>query len=246
MAGTDFGFGPKATFCPSIDPSNPSKRVPINPALRFDPRSRDEVDLDLSAETPFDTTITLNYASRTKDKKRRRDYSDTEEPDTSAVIPDTTGNKEIGHFGPWEHYKQLRGRMEALQQENVLLKSWIDPDSIHQGQPFFQVVYRFEGRGGIYFKPPSWKRVHTEEGNIYTLNGNALSMKENEFLQRSSNLAFVVFKTYSPQTVDHPEDLGSQNGKAPPLPDPDSESLLFASSEMRRAVLNFLGQQEGF
>ena len=142
-------------------------------------------------------------------------------------------------------YKRLMDRMEALQQENALLRTWIDPDAIHQGQPFFQVVHRFVKDDNIFFKPPVWRRELSAEGTKYKIQGNALAMKEKEFLRRSNNLAFVVFKTYSSKEVDDPETADSED-KTPPPPEPLSESILFASGEMRRAISNYLYQQEGF
>jgi hypothetical protein len=156
-----------------------------------------------------------------------------------AIDDDTKNNDEQVPTGSMGHYRLLMDHIQALEQENILLKSWIDPDSIHRGRPFFQVVYRFKGDDRIFFKPPSWTREHPVEGNRYTLKGGSLSMKENEYLKRSSNLAFVVFQSYAVETVD-------DRTETPPLPDPEAETVLFASDEMRRAVQNYLSKQPDF
>ncbi|GFF67545.1 hypothetical protein IFM47457_01756 [Aspergillus lentulus] len=154
-------------------------------------------------------------------------------------FPSARNNEEEVPTGSMGHYQLLTNRIQALEQENIILKSWIDPDSIHRGRPFFQIVYRFKGDDKIFFKPPSWMREHSVEGNRYTLKGGSLSMKETEYLKRSSNLAFVIFQSYTVVTLD-------DRTETPILPGPEAETVLFASDEMRRAVQNYLSKQPDF
>jgi hypothetical protein len=52
------------------------------------------------------------------------------------------------------HCGELIDRIKALEEENAILKSWIDPDMIHQGRPFCQVVHRFKSEDKIFSRPP--------------------------------------------------------------------------------------------
>ncbi|GKZ25936.1 hypothetical protein AbraIFM66951_002454 [Aspergillus brasiliensis] len=159
------------------------------------------------------------------------------------VVPRELERTETGHIEFNSHYKQLLDRVRALEQENALLKSWIDPDSAHGGRPFCQIVYRFKRDDRVFFKPPVWFR---DDGNRYSLRGSSLAMKSAHFLQQSSNLAFVIYKTYNYETVDGPAKVTGKEPELPPLPEPDTEAVLFASKEMRSAMQAFLESQPNF
>jgi hypothetical protein len=156
---------------------------------------------------------------------------------------DTIKRTETGHLEFNSHYKQLLDRVRALEQENALLKSWIDPDSAHGGRPFCQIVHRFNWDDRVFFKPPVWFR---EDGNRYSLRGSSLAMKSAHFLQQSSNLAFAIYKTYNPETADAPAKVTGKEPELPPLPKPDTEAVLFASEEMRSAMQAYLESQPNF
>ncbi|KAL2837239.1 P-loop containing nucleoside triphosphate hydrolase protein [Aspergillus pseudoustus] len=140
-------------------------------------------------------------------------------------------------------HRDLLDRVRDLERENALLKSWIDPDSAHGGRPFSQVVYRFKWDDRVFFKPPVWFR---EDGTRYSLRGSSLAMKSAHFLQQSSNLAFVIYKTYNPETADAPAKVTGKEPELPPLPKPDTEAVLFASKEMRSAMQAYLESQPNF
>ncbi|RAL14096.1 ATP-binding protein [Aspergillus homomorphus CBS 101889] len=150
------------------------------------------------------------------------------------------GNEEDVKF---PDYRQLIEYIDALEQENALLKSWIDPDSVHEGRPFFQIVHRIKKDDSVFFKPPIWIR---RDANRYSLAGSSFSMKESTYLQQSSNLAFVVYKTYAPQTVDYPVEGDGNCFEPLPLPQPEAEAVFFASKEMRSAVKTHLDKQADF
>jgi hypothetical protein len=158
----------------------------------------------------------------------------------------TDNNKESGRDESLAQYRKLMDRIDALEQENVLLKNWIDPKWNHRGRPFFQVVHRIEGDDRIFFNPPSWRRESLLAGIKYTLKGSSLSMRRKEYLERSGNLTFAVFKSYAAETLDGPAPAESRDFETPSLPNPKAETVLFASDEMRRAIQNYLSKHPNF
>ncbi|PYI09863.1 P-loop containing nucleoside triphosphate hydrolase protein [Aspergillus sclerotiicarbonarius CBS 121057] len=154
--------------------------------------------------------------------------------------------EEVGQSAPLVQDQQLMDHIAALEEENSLLKSWIDPECIHEGQHFSQVVYRLKRDNMVFFRPPSWSREDSSEGTRYILRGNSLSMSAEEYLKDRRNLAFVVFESYESMTVDRPKVAQNQKADAPPLPKPSAESVLFVSSEMKRAIRNFVSKHTDF
>lgn len=155
-------------------------------------------------------------------------------------------NKERGRVKSLARYRKLADRINALEQENASLKSWINPSWNNQGRPFFQVVHRFEGHDRIFFNPPKWRRDSSLEGIQYTLKGDSLSMGKKEYLERSGKLAFAVFKIYAFEKMDDSGVANSQNSERHSLPIPEVETVLFVSVEMRRAIQNYLSKHPDF
>ncbi|PKY02830.1 P-loop containing nucleoside triphosphate hydrolase protein [Aspergillus campestris IBT 28561] len=145
-----------------------------------------------------------------------------------------------------DHYEQLMNRIKTLEQENTLLRRFVDPDSTHHGPPFFQVLYRFEGNDRVFLRPPTWTR-NASQGKIrYTLRGDPLSMKADEYLKRSRNLAFAIFKTYVFEPVDDPPKEHDQEPDMWPIPEPEAETIFFVSDYMREALDTYLDEQPKF
>ncbi|PYI06177.1 P-loop containing nucleoside triphosphate hydrolase protein [Aspergillus sclerotiicarbonarius CBS 121057] len=143
-----------------------------------------------------------------------------------------------------DQYLQLLDYVKTLERDNLFLKTLIDPDSVYQGRPFFQVLYRMKGSDTIFFSPPVWMQEMVSGESRYTLQGASLSMKVDEYLERSKSLAFVVFKTYASSSVDD-NHLKSKEDTLP-LPDPESETVTFISREMIRALQNFFFMQPDY
>ncbi|KAL3704303.1 hypothetical protein TMatcc_009994 [Talaromyces marneffei ATCC 18224] len=199
------------------------------------------VEQDLRQDKPVNIKMTSFAFSGDENVLRRQDYPEIEDQKLLREnFSDANNNKECGYGESLGPYRKLIDRINALEQENVLLKSWIDPNWNHQGRPFFQVIHQIEGDGRIFFNPPSWRRESLQEGIQYVLKGSSLSMRKEEYLKRSGNLAFAVFKSYASDTVD------GQDFETPPLPNPEAEIVLFASDEMRRAIQNYLNRQPDF
>jgi hypothetical protein len=199
--------------------------------------STSEPKQEINQDSHLNTVLSAAMAPYTSEYENDTRSNDRPEIENGKLLRASTNNKECEHS---EQYRLLMARIEALEQENNLLKSWIDPDWNHQGRPFFQIVHRFEGDDKIFFKPPSWTRESYPDGNRYTLKGSSLSMKRKEYLQRSENLAFSVFKSYTPDTVD------TAKGQGIEPPNPESETVLFVSNEMKRAIQNYLDKQPDF
>ncbi|PLB34979.1 ATP-binding protein [Aspergillus candidus] len=137
-------------------------------------------------------------------------------------------------------------RIQTLEQENILLRRFVDPDSTHRGPPFFQVLYRFKGNDRVFLRPPTWTRNTSSGKTRYTLKEDPLSMKAEEYLKRSRALAFAVFKTYASESVDDPPKEQDQEADMWPVPEPEAETILFVSDYMREALDTYLEEQPNF
>ncbi|KAL4788115.1 P-loop containing nucleoside triphosphate hydrolase protein [Aspergillus varians] len=145
------------------------------------------------------------------------------------------------------NYQETRGRNEESEREGVLLKRLSAPESFSDSPQIYQILYRFERSDRILLRPPTWARESSSEGTRYTLTGEFLSMKAEEYLKRSRNIAFVIYKTYSVQ-VDAPIMEEAEKGQQAArdtraLPDPVSESISFISKSMIQAVQQYLSKQ---
>lgn len=142
----------------------------------------------------------------------------------------------------------LINRVRVLEQENVLLNRFINPEATYRGPPFSQVLYRFKGNDKVFLRRPRWARDPSSTRIKYILTGDSLSMKAEEYFKRTRSLAFVVFKTYALETVDPSlkEQEQDQNPDTWPIPDPEYETISFVSSEMRGALLSYLRKQPNF
>lgn len=205
------------------------------------------VDQDFHQDRPIDTRMASFNFSGDKDVPRRYYGSEIEgQKLLRETFSGADNNTESGRDESLAQYRKLMDRIDALEQENVLLKNWIDPNWNHRGRPFFQVVHRIEGDDRIFFNPPSWRRESLLAGIKYTLKGSSLSMRRKEYLERSGNLTFAVFKSYAAETLDGPAPAESQDFETPSLPNPKAETVLFASDEMRRAIQNYLSKHPNF
>ena len=143
-------------------------------------------------------------------------------------------------------YEQLMDRIKSLEQENIMLRRFVDPDSTHYGPPFSQVLYRFKGNNRVFLRPPTWTR-NTSQGKVrYTLKGDALSMKADEYLKRSRALAFAVFRTYASESLDDLSKEQDQEADMWPVPEPEAETILFVSDYMKEALYTYLDKQPSF
>lgn len=158
----------------------------------------------------------------------------------SAIAPHTQYDRDLGQ------YEQLMDRIQTLEQENILLRRFVDPDSTHRGPPFFQVLYRFKGNDRVFLRPPTWTRNTSSGKTRYTLKEDPLSMKAEEYLKRSRALAFAVFKTYASESVDDPPKEQDQEADMWPVPEPEAETILFVSDYMREALDTYLEEQPNF
>ncbi|GCB27380.1 ATPase family AAA domain-containing protein 3 [Aspergillus awamori] len=145
-----------------------------------------------------------------------------------------------------QKYSQLFDYAKTLEQENLFLKTLIDPDSVYQGRPFFQVLHRMRGGGKIFFSPPTWKQGVVDGELRYTLQEPSLSMKADEYLKRSTNLAFVIYKTYDDKVGNDSHLHCNNHDVTLSVPDPDTETVSFVSWKMVRAMERFLHIQPGY
>ncbi|PLN81396.1 P-loop containing nucleoside triphosphate hydrolase protein [Aspergillus taichungensis] len=137
-------------------------------------------------------------------------------------------------------------RIRTLEQENIMLKRFVDPDSTHHGPPFFQVLYRFKGNDRVFLRPPTWTRNSSSSRSRYTLKGDPLSMKAEEYLKRSRALAFAIFKTYASESVDYSLKEHDQEADIWPVPEPEAETIFFVADYMREALDTYLDKQPIF
>ncbi|KAL3470136.1 P-loop containing nucleoside triphosphate hydrolase protein [Aspergillus californicus] len=139
-------------------------------------------------------------------------------------------------------YEKLHKRNQVLEQENILLRRVVDPESFQGGPPFYQVLYRFKGSDKVFFRPPTWAREDSNGQTRYILKGDSLSMKESEYLNKSKSLAFAIYKTYTLESLDGPPQGQGPDVESWPLPNHESETLSFTSKQMVEAVRKYLGK----
>ncbi|EED23527.1 hypothetical protein TSTA_069470 [Talaromyces stipitatus ATCC 10500] len=75
-----------------------------------------------------------------------------------------------------------------------------------------------------------WTRVSSSDGNRYILRGSFLSVKSDYYLQESSNLAFVAYKTYAYEAVYYSAELKELPGQALKF------SELFPSFDLKKEI----------
>ncbi|OCL10287.1 hypothetical protein AOQ84DRAFT_375053 [Glonium stellatum] len=100
---------------------------------------------------------------------------------------------------------QLINRIEMLERETLRLFRLNQDLSAGQGRsstpPYWQIFYRFSGSSFVYPGPPKWtveRGIADYKEKMYTLKGNTPIVDPEQYFQRREDLAFAVYKTYSP------------------------------------------------
>lgn len=185
--------------------------------------------------------LLLMASTSLKSDSSMSNLRDVEDRGLAGAIPPHTGyERDMGQ------YEQFMNRIQALEQENILLRRFVDPDSTYCGPPFFQVLYRFKGDDRVFLRPPTWRRNTSSGRSQYILKGDPLSMRAEEYLKRSKALAFAIFKTYSSESVDYSSKEHDQEADMWPVPKPEAETILFVADYMREALDIYFNKQPSF
>ena len=134
----------------------------------------------------------------------------------------------------------LLKRLENLELENKKLRESYDlPQSQHSQvpkvEPKFQVLHRIQGIG-TFLEEPSWI---IKDGRKATLRGNLALSNPSIYLERHSDLSFVVYKEYDPSKLDHDNAREVLEDDVVPRPVAQREYLKFISDDMLEAVKDY-------
>jgi hypothetical protein len=109
-----------------------------------------------------------------------------------------------------------------------------------------RTLYRFKDSNKVFLEPPVWQRQEdaSAEG-WYTLQFLTEAAPVHDYLE-SSDIACLVFKTYTTEPLNRPPTENSRTADGRSLLSPASESLLFVSEDMIEAVEEYLSAQPKF
>ena len=143
--------------------------------------------------------------------------------------------------------EQLQRRSEYLEREVVGLKqqAMVHPRNsmnvTKQGKRW-QVLYRFE-TDDIFLGEPSWV---LGEGKELSLRGNLPLSDLVHYFRRHDDIAFVIYKTYSPDSIPQSREKEILEDDVLQPPEPVCESLQLITHDMRQALQSFLSSHSDF